>query len=139
MGMQSFYEKSGIYGVAPTESNRLFVTAQHRLDRTLQLVQAMAPRRVLDIGCGDGFFSQRIAQATAAQVSAVDISFEAIERARARGIDAWQCDLNMAALPFDAERFDLVVCAEVIEHVLDAQPGGLVQSSAAAAGSAAHL
>ncbi len=119
MGIHEFYDQRGVYGVAPGKESRTFVTARYRLGRTLQMIQAQAPRHVLDIGCGDGFFSQRIADAVHAPVSAIDISSEAIEQARARGIDARQCDLNLGKIPFDAESFDLVLCGEVIEHVFD--------------------
>jgi len=118
-GVHRFYQKKGVYGTAPDkEHTRVFVSAQNRLDESLALIQKQNPRRVLDVGCGDGFFAQRIQRATSARVSGVDISAEATETARRRGIDARQADLDKGIL-FEAETFDLVFCGEVIEHVFD--------------------
>lgn len=117
--VQRFYEKRGVYGVAPNrERVRNYICVQNRLQKTLELIQAQHPRKVLDIGCGDGFFSQRIQEATGASVCGVDISLEATEKAGERGVDARQCNLN-EGICFEAESFDLVFCGEVIEHVFD--------------------
>jgi methionine biosynthesis protein MetW len=117
--VQEFYEKRGVYGVAPNhERVRNYICVRNRLRKTLELIQAQHPRKVLDLGCGDGFFSQRIQEAMGASVCGVDISLEATEKARERGIDARQCDLN-EGICFEAESFDLVFCGEVIEHVFD--------------------
>ncbi|MGH7120712.1 MAG: class I SAM-dependent methyltransferase, partial [Acetobacteraceae bacterium] len=56
--------------------------------------------RILDLGCGDGFLSQRIAE-RGARVVGVDASPEMIAAARARGIDARQ--LSAESLAFEAE------------------------------------
>lgn len=117
--VQEFYEKPGVYGVAPSKKRvRNYVCVQNRLQKTLELIRAQHPRNVLDVGCGDGFFSQRIWEATEAVVRGVDISLDASEKARRRGIDARQCDLN-EGICFEAESFDLVFCGEVLEHVFD--------------------
>jgi SAM-dependent methyltransferase len=117
--VREFYENRGIYGIAPDQvQNRAYVSVQNRLRKSLDLIVKQHPKKVLDIGCGDGFFSQRIEEATGAYVSGLDISLEAIDIAREKGIDARQCDLN-EGICFDAESFDLVFCGEVIEHVFD--------------------
>lgn len=117
--VQEFYEKPGIYGVSPSKERvRNYICVQNRLQKTLELIRAQYPRNVLDVGCGDGFFSQRIQEATRASVWGVDISLDATEKAGTRGIDARQCDLN-EGICFEAESFDLVFCGEVIEHVFD--------------------
>jgi SAM-dependent methyltransferase len=54
------------------------------------VVDLLAPRpgeRILDLGCGDGALTERIA-AAGAQVVAVDASPEQVAAARARGLDA---------------------------------------------------
>ena len=117
--LEDFYRQDSVYGVAPTkEGTRNFVCVQYRLEKSLELVQAQNPQRVLDIGCGDGFFAQRIQETTGAYVCGIDISREAILRARSRGIDARQCDLN-EGIDLETETFDLIFCGEVIEHVFD--------------------
>jgi methionine biosynthesis protein MetW len=117
--VQKFYEKPGLYGTAPDPLHSpRFNAIQNRLNKTLRLIAAQQPKAVLDIGCGDGFFSQSIHEMTGARVSGVDISIEAAELAREKGVDARQCDLN-TGICFEASSFDLVVCTEVIEHVFD--------------------
>ncbi len=67
----------------------------------------LAPRpgeRILDLGCGDGALTAKIA-ASGAQVVGVDASASMIEAAQALGLDARV--MNAEALPFDAE-FDAV-------------------------------
>jgi SAM-dependent methyltransferase len=71
------------------------------------LVEALQPRageRVLDLGCGDGFLTQRIGESGAAVVG-VDNSPQMIAAARERGVDARL--INGEALPFHGE-FDAV-------------------------------
>lgn len=78
-------------------------------------------RRVLDYGCGSGYGSAQIAQ-TAAQVTAVDVSEEAVAYARGRfdrdnlrflTVDPGQ------PLPFEDGSFDTVLSFQVFEHVTD--------------------
>jgi 2-polyprenyl-3-methyl-5-hydroxy-6-metoxy-1,4-benzoquinol methylase len=114
-----FYEKRGLYGIAPDKDRDFnFVNIQNRLRKSLEWIKAQHPKNVLDIGCGDGFFSLKIQKATNAIVWGIDVSFEAIEEAGNLGVKARQCNLN-DGICFEDECFDLVFCGEVIEHVLD--------------------
>ena len=73
-------------------------------EEVLSLLDARPGERILDLGCGDGVLSARIAE-SGAEVVAVDSSVEQAAAARARGLDARQGDA--ADLGFDAE-FDAV-------------------------------
>lgn len=67
------------------------------------LVELLQPRpgeRVLDVGCGDGALTERIAEA-GARVVGVDSSPEMVRAAQARGLDARFADAEV--LEFDAE------------------------------------
>jgi SAM-dependent methyltransferase len=71
----------------------------------LELLGARSGEYILDLGCGDGQLSQRIA-ASGAHVLGVDASANMVEAARARGIEAEQA--NAELLPFHDGTFDAV-------------------------------
>jgi SAM-dependent methyltransferase len=75
--------------------------------------------RALDLGCGDGRLT---AELDAADLTAADVSRVALDRARRRLPYAQIVELEPdAPLPFEDGGFDLVLCAETIEHVRDLQ------------------
>jgi ubiquinone/menaquinone biosynthesis C-methylase UbiE len=78
-----------------------------------------AAERALDLGCGDGRLSVEL---EAASLVAADVSRVALERARRRLPDSEAVLLEPdAPLPFADNDFDLVLCAETVEHVRDVQ------------------
>jgi SAM-dependent methyltransferase len=74
----------------------------------------------LDLGCGDGRLT---AELDAGELTAADVSAVALERARRRlppEVRFVELDPD-APLPLEDGAFDLVLCAETIEHVRDVQ------------------
>ena len=72
--------------------------------------------RILDAGSGSGRTLDELA--TYGSAAGVDLSAAAVAAARARGHE----DVRLGALerlPYPAERFDLVTCLDVLEHVPD--------------------
>jgi methionine biosynthesis protein MetW len=74
---------------------------------------------VLDVGCGDGAMLERLRARKDVRAVGIDISGEAVARARRRGIDARV--QTLADLRRDGDAFDHVVMSEVVEHVADAE------------------
>ena len=75
--------------------------------------------RALDLGCGDGRLSGEL---DATELTAADVSPVALARAARRLPGARITELAPdTPLPFDDGSFDLVLCAETIEHVRDVQ------------------
>jgi len=75
----------------------------------------------LDLGCGDGRLTLEL---DAAALTAADVSRVALERTRERlsGRSAELVELEPdAPLPLPDSIYDLVLCAETIEHVRDVQ------------------
>jgi SAM-dependent methyltransferase len=117
------YERFGAYHwreveALPTRHNAI-LTARYRV-----LLDAMDPgaRRVLDVGCGDGTLTYRLA-GRAETVCGVDDSLLPLQLARAEfdRRSAHRRPLLVRAdartLPFPDEAFDCVVMADVIEHI----------------------
>jgi 2-polyprenyl-6-hydroxyphenyl methylase/3-demethylubiquinone-9 3-methyltransferase len=89
------------------------------LKPVLALLRQYGAKRVLDLGCGNGSFSARLAS-HGFEVTGVDFSASGIARARGNfpSLHFEQHDLQQ---PLDAgysRRFDAVVSTEVIEHLL---------------------
>jgi 2-polyprenyl-6-hydroxyphenyl methylase/3-demethylubiquinone-9 3-methyltransferase len=90
------------------------------------LVQRFGPATpslsVLDVGCGGGLLTERFA-AIGCVVTGVDRSLPTLvaarEHAHAVGLPICYQQGDGQALPFEAARFDVVCCCDVLEHVDD--------------------
>jgi SAM-dependent methyltransferase len=101
------------------------------------------PGRLLDLGCWVGFLASE-AQRSGWQVTGVEPSRWAAERARSRGVDVIEAPLLDAVLPEGG--FDAITLGDVIEHFIDPgaalelmasllAPGGLIWIATPDAGS----
>ncbi len=108
--------------------NGWVTTPEHdMLIARLALGSDAASKRILDVACGSGGPTLRIAAQTGASVVGVDINPAGIDTATrtaaARGIPESRAAFRVvdagAALPFDDASFDAVICIDAINHLPD--------------------
>ena len=80
-------------------------------------VEESVPARMLEVGCGWGDFSARVAAELGVDVVASDISPRMVELARERGVDARVGDVQ--ELPFADGEFDCAAANWMLYHVPD--------------------
>jgi SAM-dependent methyltransferase len=90
-------------------------------DLALEALAEIAPVRVLEVGCGTGWFAARVRDELGAEVVAVDQSERMAELARGRRLDARVADAQ--ALPFSDRSFDGVAANWMLYHVPDLDLG----------------
>jgi len=108
-------DNSAKYERAGRVERRLLARFRARL---LDEIGPLAPRSLLDAGCGEGHVTQWLAKALPGnEITGVEGRAEALTAFRARnpGLHAVEGDLR--ALPFPDDTFDLVLCIEVLEHL----------------------
>lgn len=86
-------------------------------DIVVEELQSVAPRRLLEVGCGWGELAERMTAELDCDVVAVDQSERMVELALERGVDARLGDAQ--ALQFEDGEFDAVVAAWMLYHVPD--------------------
>jgi ubiquinone/menaquinone biosynthesis C-methylase UbiE len=80
----------------------------------------------LDAGCGDGRYLAAVARARGApRIVGTDISERILATARAAAapFEPELARANLESLPFGDAEFDLVLCSQVVEHLLDVDAG----------------
>lgn len=104
--MQTYSDKSGDY----------FAHAR-------QEIQPLLPQkcgRVLEIGCGSGATLGWLRQDHHAfRTVGVEIAEAAADKARSFADDVFCLDFEQRDLPGETEKFDLVLCLDVLEHMVD--------------------
>ncbi len=82
------------------------------------LLENVNPRRVLDVGCGEGYISQHIKEKyPETHVEGVDFSPGILEVARELNPDIMFLEGNIYSLEYEDYLFDLVIACEVLEHL----------------------
>ena len=109
-------------------SNRRMVNRQRErgryfFDALLSLSGgSLAGRRVLDLGCGSGYWALRAIEAGAELVVGIDAQRDAVERSQlvfeAREVDPARYRFEIAnAVDWDGGSFDVVLCLGLLSHV----------------------
>ena len=90
---------------------------ERRAREIVRLVEGLSQKQphILDLGCGHGWFTERLA--ALGQAHGIDLSSEAIAAAQARRPDIKYLAGNIYDAPLQRNFFDIVVSQEVIAHV----------------------
>jgi len=103
-------------------------TYEYDIDITSQTAPANVVRmvgkqkRVLEIGCGPGSITKVLAKQGLCSVTGIEVDAEAIRLVTPFCTEVFQGDLNSSEWPSllePGERFDVVVAADVLEHLYD--------------------
>lgn len=99
------------------------IMSRYDLERRLQIVYeqllagvSLKGSRLLDAGCGTGFFSAQAGR-LGAHVISLDIGKNLLRETRRKGISAVVA-ADAARMPFPDAAFDVVVSSECIEHTI---------------------
>ena len=94
-------------------------TARHA-ERLLHLVGPPTGALYLEVGCGNGATTLRVAEAFGLDAVGVDVDPEQVRLARERAGSRVQFQAGDAtALAFEAEAFDIVLCLKTTHHIPD--------------------
>lgn len=102
---QTYHSKGGLYRLEDYKGSSRPLMIQHWLTSNLK-----PGAKVLDIGCGDGMYSQWMPQF---QWTGIDIN---AERVAYRG-NRLTHDLENTPYPLQDAQYDAVICSEVLEHL----------------------
>src|SRR3989344_1022167 len=128
-GLKEYYEKKADeYDIIKEtfESAHLYKKIMYscRVGKIMSLLDVKKGDKVLEIGCGEGYYTKKILEITS-DVTAIDISEKFLEKAkkytRAKAHDYVCCPAEK--IPFPDNSFDKVLMSEVIEHLLDWRDG----------------
>lgn len=100
-----------------SESNNYFLPVLRSVASAVDIANA----KVLDVGCGTGLFMSSFVKWGCTELYGVDGPTEYADRALERGYKEIKFvdDLCSSRLPFEDNTFDLIVCKDVFEHLLD--------------------
>lgn len=93
------------------------------LDRVVGLAAAQRPRRVVDLGCGEGMVAARILErCPAVDYRGIELDSIAAAAARVNAPGAEIREGDIRAVPAELAWADVSVCLEVLEHLDDPAP-----------------
>jgi SAM-dependent methyltransferase len=109
-GNEAFYRE--------LEHPHYFSPEREEFARTLQLIRKKGLRRVLDVGCGSGFFLD-LARGANCETCGLELNPAAAEKARAKKHAVWTRLLHEVDREQLGGGFDLITFFQLIEHVPD--------------------
>jgi methionine biosynthesis protein MetW len=74
--------------------------------------------RVLDLGCGEGELLAWLAKNKSVDARGVELSGAKVQRAIARGVSVFQCDIVQALADYPDQAFDYVILSQTLQETL---------------------
>lgn len=90
-------------------------------DAVAARVRAQKPRRLVDVGCGTGLLTARLARDLAVPVTGIDYSAGMLEAASRRNADVTWVQADAMTLPLRDQVADAIVCTESFHWYADQQ------------------
>jgi homoserine O-acetyltransferase/O-succinyltransferase len=88
-----------------------------RLDYRMIAEMIEPGSRVLDLGCGDGELLAWLHEQKRVQAQGVEIDPDKVRRAIARGVSAYQSDLNEGLADYPDKTFDFVILSQTVQQM----------------------
>ncbi len=104
------------YNWLHASSSRRFRYKQGLFFSALRLAPNLNGKKILDAGCGDGWYSARLVE-QGSSVTGVDYSIQAVEFARLIVKNATFQEASLTKLPFLDDTFDVIFVIQVLEHI----------------------
>jgi len=134
------YQQPQLGGTAPRWAERTAAKLAGFALRNLSAIQSKElPRRYLDVGCGNGFITEKVSPSFE-EVVGIDVEPQRLDDFRAHAPARPRHtikEMSASAIEFASDYFSLVTAFEVLEHVADVEtsvremvrvcrPGGLI-------------
>lgn len=95
------------------------IRAERRAQFLIRASEITEQKRCLEIGCGTGIFTEKIAK-TGAKIVAIDISPELLEKAKEKNISNASFEvMNIEKMDFLDNSFDCVIGSSILHHLID--------------------
>ena len=113
---KKLYEKIFFNG-----NNKLYYRAHElKIQKIIQLIDG-SPKKILDLGCADGWFGKLLKDKFNAKVYGTDIGEKMLKIAENRGLIIKKFDLSVNKWPYESDFFDLIIAGDIIEHIYDTE------------------
>lgn len=114
------YQKRGAYHWQQISRNifRFNAYVMARYQQVVDKIPKNKNLKILDIGCGDGVLLYLINKKTKARIFGIDSDGHSLEIAGSK-VNAKFFKASAYKLPFESNSFDIVIAAEIIEHLVE--------------------